>query len=559
MNKQRHEGTKARRHGVGASTSPGSSHPHFPVRRAFTLTELLVAVVVLIVVIIATSKIFGTASKVTGMGQGVQSLLQEAAAIERQIRQDISRLTGEGFFVIHSVSVRNDVHFNATTPLLDPNQAPDALVRCDQLMFFSNGLQSIQAFRSGQGTNHKGQGTSSRVLYSHGFQLVNAVGGRQITNTQFTSHDANIPFVAANAIYTWNNQIPPWFPDSLPRPGVAPTAYSTNVAMTGTVFQNSHTVAPVDYANIVLAGAPTSINAVQPITRQWLMVREAIVLADDESNAATATNKVVFLDSNRELYSIFPVGNVVKSAIRKGRVDAAAEQLSDVREQVLFVNPLNATRANWMEPTVSNSQRGRIMRAMYYPRAERKAPSMSRPDQALTDNVLSAGCSSFRVDWTYAAGTGQATNSAGTNYAGVFADSLVEQPWFGLQDLSRGVYNYGERNAGGAAPNCPYAQGTFNQAMTIQADAIETFFSGAQIPSGVQDYWAVFGYNQNTPLDPSTGQPWVFAPPLVPSAYTPLPTALRITMTLHDPEGKIEGGREFQFVVDLPRRVNVHQ
>src|SRR5262245_22623951 len=153
------------------------SHGH---SRGFTLTELMVAVAVLVVVIIATSKIFGTASKITGMGQGMQSLMQEAAAIERQIRQDVARLTGEGFLTIHCVSVRNDVHQSGNLPLLDPTLPPNALIRCDQLMFFANGAQSIQSFRGGQGANHKGQGTVSRVLYSHAFQLPNSAGAVQI-------------------------------------------------------------------------------------------------------------------------------------------------------------------------------------------------------------------------------------------------------------------------------------------------------------------------------------------------------------------------------------------
>ena len=32
------------------------------------------------------------------------------------------------------------------------------------------------------------------------------------------------------------------------------------------------------------------------------------------------------------------------------------------------------------------------------------------------------------------------------------------------------------------------------------------------------------------------------------------PTALRITMTLHDPAGRLEAGREVQFIIDLPRK-----
>jgi hypothetical protein len=30
--------------------------------------------------------------------------------------------------------------------------------------------------------------------------------------------------------------------------------------------------------------------------------------------------------------------------------------------------------------------------------------------------------------------------------------------------------------------------------------------------------------------------------------------SIRITLRLHDPLGRIEGGREFQFIVDLPKR-----
>ena len=69
-------------------------------RRAFTLTELMVAVLILIVVIVACSKIFGTVSGVTGLSQAGADVLQEAAAIERQIRSDFARLSREGFFAI---------------------------------------------------------------------------------------------------------------------------------------------------------------------------------------------------------------------------------------------------------------------------------------------------------------------------------------------------------------------------------------------------------------------------------------------------------------------------
>ena len=62
-------------------------------RRAFSLTELMVAVSVLVVVIFATGKIFSTVSQVTRTGMGAAEVLQTAAAIERQFREDIRRLS----------------------------------------------------------------------------------------------------------------------------------------------------------------------------------------------------------------------------------------------------------------------------------------------------------------------------------------------------------------------------------------------------------------------------------------------------------------------------------
>jgi hypothetical protein len=60
-------------------------------------------------------------------------------------------------------------------------------------------------------------------------------------------------------------------------------------------------------------------------------------------------------------------------------------------------------------------------------------------------------------------------------------------------------------------------------------------------------YQAVFGLNQEDPSAVAVGTG-------ARGPYTPLPSALRITLRLHDPLGRIEGGRDFQFIVELPKR-----
>ena len=58
--------------------------------------------------------------------------------------------------MIRSVAVRNDVNPNGV--LLHPSLAPGAYLRADQLLFFTQGVESVQSFRSGAGTLHRGQG-----------------------------------------------------------------------------------------------------------------------------------------------------------------------------------------------------------------------------------------------------------------------------------------------------------------------------------------------------------------------------------------------------------------
>ena len=55
----------------------------------FTLTEVLVAVVVLLGVLLAAGRIFSTTKQVTGVGEANAELLNEIAAIEEVMRDDL--------------------------------------------------------------------------------------------------------------------------------------------------------------------------------------------------------------------------------------------------------------------------------------------------------------------------------------------------------------------------------------------------------------------------------------------------------------------------------------
>ncbi len=60
-----------------------------------------------------------------------------------------------------------------------------------------------------------------------------------------------------------------------------------------------------------------------------------------------------------------------------------------------------------------------------------------------------------------------------------------------------------------------------------------------------REYWAIFGYNQDGAFD-NVGN--------LRQDFVPWPTALRITMVLNDRQKNLEGGRIFQFIVELPEK-----
>ncbi len=444
-------------------------------KRGFTLTELMIATVILLIIIIATSRIFSTASKVAGIGEATANVLQEAAAIEQQIRQDFARLDYGGFFAIQSHAVSNDV--NVSGILLDPNRPLSATVRSDQLIFFISGVQNTRNFSLNPfSDSRKQQSTSARIYYGHAYQLPGAAVGQDPDPT-------------------WNWQ--PW------RTGLIPM--------------------------VDRAGAPAGDFNVTLISQtSWLLSRQAILLADNGGGS----------DSFFGMQNSAP--SIISPAVRRGRVDIAASSLSDIRQDILTRIPIN-----W--PTQSNV----ISNAFFYPRAEREPPSdpgdldnpdfVRREDFALTSPVIGTGCSEFIVDWTYRDNDG-AFNAEDGPIDGIGILPTFAQPWFGMLDEDRGVYPFRQYFL---FPNTIDDIKIDNTTPLINPDAIERPSFGG---SGLVRYRAIFGYNRDEPRD----QAGNFG--VLDVGYTPWPSAVRITMRLHDAKGRLENGRLYQFVVELPRR-----
>ena len=76
---------------------------------------------------------------------------------------------------------------------------------------------------------------------------------------------------------------------------------------------------------------------------------------------------------------------------------------------------------------------------------------------------------------------------------------------------------------------------------------------GTKVPVFI--YQAIFGFNGTQPVtsEPGFTRDESASFREIRNDYTPWPTALRFTMTLHDPKLALSAGRTFQFVVDLPK------
>jgi type II secretory pathway pseudopilin PulG len=547
-------------------------------KRAFTLAELMVAVAVLIVVIVATSQIFGIAGRVTGLGEATANLMQEAATIERQLRDDFKALSDDGFFLIRCVRVRNDINLdNNGGPLLDPNRPKDDFLRADQLFFFVDGAQQM-AILGTRGTNIRGLGVSSRVYWGHGIQLAlkPAYGD---PSGEMRSHDPKIDF---------NAPLVPWHRGAYDTEW---TRYLHNPSDPG--------AAQGDYTVFASAG---EADCTQPPAPSWLLARHAVVMADDGDEYRQR-----FMYANRTAYQIddHPVFH--------GRVDGVSQQLSDIRRLVTraptFYNcNTQSTRARpWFDLNYADGDQRSVIAALcgrgeiqygganpgqvvsaswpIYTRAERVAPGLQRVDQALTNQVIGTACSSFMIDWTWAPGTGEFRDADGALQEapgpdGAYEDgdqcvlydsssddiclrglqinvvpaasghpdpdvpSFREQPWFGLEEPGRGVYMY-------QTDQRPW----WRWGETLAPDNIEEIVYQDQY---VVIYEAIFGYNRGEPVNAvGNPDPVIYTtsdPDCTRVGYTPWPSAIRITATLNDQQQRFGEGREIQFVVDLPRR-----
>ena len=624
-------------------------------RRGFTLTEILVAVGVLLAIVVVTGRIFKVATDVTATGQATVDIMQEAAAIEARIREDISHMSREGFLVIRSVEVPNDINIQEWNQggrqgqepgLLNPVLADDASIRCDQLCFFTDDPSSSQVSSVGSavGTQASARAQTSMVTYGHGIQVPGLEPYHDVSYLLEDNPPDNLPPLGfghdpdLEQLKADGEELVPWRYDN---PGLAeetwlPTIY-TNYR--GDIDDDGGDRG-VLYEQQLPEEDQRYVNATQPDARQWILARHTVLLADDDQEFPGHYRKRQYLANVPSAQTIFPndarpVGsyklddgtvdtnlNSDPPVLTYGRVDVAAIPIDEVRGMVLTSRTRNDPRSDFRQRCMHYGEAGRfdeigkvdqngdgifdmqtrdvvegnlfslagnpyldqrffMKDVVQRPRVERRVPGMSKVDQSLTNHALGSSCSSFAVEWTYGEGAGggwvdhpikgqEDQYWYGVHYAA--ADPLLTdtsdpeyssqpwlgQRWFGLRDISRGVMPYAEFHSN-YPPNLedvptPVA---VRSAPTAAAYAVDPYAIDQEFPTfGSQpaygEYWATFGYNRDQPALPLTEVNGLVYQ--TDQSFTPWPSALRITMTINDPQGRLEQGQVYQFVVEIPEQ-----
>jgi prepilin-type N-terminal cleavage/methylation domain-containing protein len=634
-----------------------------PTRRGFTMVELIVSIAVLVIIIMVTAQVFQDASKLTRMGQASADVLQESVAIERQIRDDLARLSPDGVLAIHSVEVPNNYNrsrWNGTAPrpgLINPSLPPEAPVRCDQLVFFVEGFQRSMAYGSNLGWSvlpgmaAKTLGQAGMIRYGHALQFPELgryearPGMLQAGQPQFTAEDIDLDAIRDNdGLLT---KLTPFH-----QPNVN-SAFGGALPSAWTMYTLGNTGGSTNLYNQVPG---QGVAGAQPEARRWLMARTAVALGDDDSQAPNARQKRVYQNETLSQETLLPfdprfgVSNPDTGSgsqwgfsskapvIDYGRVDVSAMSLADLRKALLLSGSSGGSaRRPWIagvdnpDGTHSildggslpgNGDQQSIIKTLISPvRAEREPPGNTRWDQALTNNIIGSAVSNLIVEWTWAENVGEAAGvrwprlvDADVKWHGLrldgesvpaSLDALLDPPpgvtdspsdgldpsvdhlWFGLPSSTDGngqadqwdrrVVSFGQFAAAAPArdPIDPlYAGDEFElDAPATAAPSLVWSDPEDDDPSDadnfnaidmvvvegamgnvarVREYWALFGPNGAAGLmdldEDDNG-----LPDPDPS-FTPWPTALRFTLTIHDSGLNLEGGRTVQFVVPMPER-----
>jgi type II secretory pathway pseudopilin PulG len=149
-----------------------------PARRAFTLSEIVVAIGLLAIVGVVVGTIFASVGDTVTQGREVSNLNRFVARVERTMRRDFENMVRENGFMV----IRNETTslYNGTNPtrlpvaltVTDPAPRPR---RIDEIMFFAR--DEFTSKRTPLHPDMIARSDTARIYYGHGQQMPEDLGG----------------------------------------------------------------------------------------------------------------------------------------------------------------------------------------------------------------------------------------------------------------------------------------------------------------------------------------------------------------------------------------------
>ncbi|GEM_PF-6470547 len=532
-----------------------------PRRRAFTIAELIVAVGVALLLIVGVGRIFTTTRTTISTGEASAQLTQYGRTLERLLRDDFASIirNGQAYMVIRNERLGSgpdvQTRFNRRRALyFNPAEEEAGIdlgtVRLDQLVFFTAGSTSSYQYRNpwfGQENiiARNDASTVARVWWGHGlrdpfpddgiegikrsaglagylasFGQDRTVGGlrgtdlanRYVKDWVLARQPALLYTRAAAGCDTSGGQGSELDLNFVPSPIEIFNEANAGVYWGDNRYFYPNPLPPIDvrrrlspgYVDIIDMNLPT---VMQSITEYgWLRNRQTGELERQpdllDTVARQLTGSFGGIDWRQDSQTIEPPPSYISDNIDRSQVDKVNER--------------------W-----ARQQRYRMMYSTGRIRVETAVPSTARQDQMLTHASLLEGCSNFEVAWS----TGQINYPEG------------ELVWYDINNPANPyAFHPGKTGRDVDEQTPPDARTWFMTEVLPPSSGITDSFTTVPNVEPQNDdlYYAVFGAFIPRDNDDTRSQAW------------PWPKMIRVRATLHDPQGRIKGGREFEFIFNLP-------
>lgn len=145
-------------------------------RLGFTLIEVLVSVGAAALVALGIAAIFESVGKTVAGGRRVGQFNAYAALLEQQLRQDITRMSREGFLLIRNqyagIAPTSSPPSEPPKVRLNSEDGTGRIRRVDEILFFANG--EFTSAREPMHPSYIARANAARIYYGHGARMLSS-------------------------------------------------------------------------------------------------------------------------------------------------------------------------------------------------------------------------------------------------------------------------------------------------------------------------------------------------------------------------------------------------